>query len=73
MAKNIENFRDQLGKLAKAVEILESTFVGEGDMEIKVILDEQTYRSLMSNLNDRNTNDNCTISIGSMDFTFLKK
>ena len=73
MAKNIENFRDQLGKLAKAVEILESTFVGEGDMEIKVILDEQTYRSLMSNLNDRNTNDKCTISIGSMDFTFLKK
>jgi hypothetical protein len=29
MAKDIENFRDQLTKLAEAVEILENTFVNE--------------------------------------------
>ena len=29
MAKDIENFRDQLTKLAEAVEILENTFLND--------------------------------------------
>ena len=38
MAKSIEDFRNQLTKLAEAVEILEGTFINEGDIEIKVKL-----------------------------------
>ena len=73
MAKSIEDFRNQLTKLAEAVEILESTFINEGDIEIKVKLNEQTYNLLMVNLDNKKINDNCTIYIGSIDFTFLKK
>lgn len=72
MAKSIEDFRNQLTKLAEAVEILEGTFINEGDIEIKVKLNEQTYNLLMVNLDNKKINDNCTISIGSINFTFLK-
>jgi hypothetical protein len=73
MAKNIENFRDQLTKLAESVEILENTFLNEGNIEIKVSLDEDTFLSLMDNLKNKNKEDKVVISIGSVDFTFLKK
>ena len=73
MAKNIENFRDQLGKLAEAVEIIESTFINEGEIEFKVSLNEDTFNDLMKNLNNRTKDDKCIISIGNVDFTFLKK
>ena len=53
MAKSIEDFRNQLTKLAEAVEILESTFINEGDIEIKVKLNEQTYNLLMVNLDNK--------------------
>ena len=51
MAKDIENFRDQLTKLAEAVEILENTFVNDGDIQVNVTLDETKYQSLMRTLN----------------------
>jgi hypothetical protein len=73
MAKNIENFRDQLTKLAESVEILENTFLNEGNIEIKVSLDEDTFLSLMDNLKNKNKEDKVVISIGNVDFTFLKK
>lgn len=73
MAKNIENFRDQLAKLAESVEILESTFINQGEVEIKVSLNEQTFNDLMLNLNNKPDSNNCVISIGSINFTFLKK
>jgi|APGre2960657373_1045057.scaffolds.fasta_scaffold00437_18 hypothetical protein len=73
MGKNIENFRDQLGKLAEAVEIFENTFINDGDLEIKVSLDEGTFINLMENLNNGSKDKKCVISIGSVNFTFLKK
>ena len=73
MGKDIENFRDQLTKLAESVEILENTFLNEGNIEIKVSLDEDTFLSLMDNLKNKNKEDKVVISIGSVDFTFLKK
>jgi hypothetical protein len=73
MAKNIENFRDQLAKLAESVELLENTFISEGEVEIKVKLNEQTFNNLMLNLNNQPNSTNCVISIGSINFTFLKK
>ncbi len=73
MAKDIENFRDQLTKLAEAVEILENTFVNDGDIQINVTLDETKYQSLMRTLNYQSNDTKCIVSIGNVDFTFLKK
>ena len=73
MAKDIENFRDQLTKLAEAVEILENTFVNDGDIQVNVTLDETKYQSLMRTLNYQSTDTKCIVSIGNVDFTFLKK
>jgi len=73
MAKDIENFRDQLTKLAKAVEILENTFINDGDIQVNVTLDETKYQSLMRTLNYQSNDTKCIVSIGNVDFTFLKK
>ena len=73
MGKNIENFRDELTKLAKAVEIIEDSFLSNGQTEIKVLLDDDTFFSLMKNLNNRTQDTKCIVSIGNIDFTFLKK
>jgi len=73
MAKIIENFRDELIKMAQAVESLESTFIGEDLDEIKVSLKEDTFNHLMSELNNKNNDDTCIISIGKTNFIFSKK
>jgi hypothetical protein len=73
MAKDIENFRDQLTKLAEAVEILENTFINDGDIQVNVTLDETKYQSLMRTLNYQSNDIKCVVSIGNVDFTFLKK
>ena len=73
MAKDIENFRNQLTKLAEAVEILENTFVNDGDIQVNVTLDETKYQSLMRTLNYQSNDTKCIVSIGNVDFTFLKK
>ena len=73
MAKDIENFRNQLTKLAEAVEILENTFVNDGDIQVNVTLDETKYKSLMRTLNYQSNDTKCIVSIGNVDFTFLKK
>jgi hypothetical protein len=73
MGKNIENFRDELTKLAKAVEIIEDSFLSNGQTEVKVLLDDDTFFSLMRNLNNRTQDNKCIVSIGNVDFTFLKK
>lgn len=73
MGKNIENFRDELTKLAKAVEILEDSFLSNGQIEVKVLLDDDTFSSLMKNLNNKIQDPKCVVSIGNVDFTFLKK
>lgn len=73
MAKDIENFRDHLTKLAEAVEILENTFINDGDIGVVVTLDETKYQSLMRTLNYQSNDSKCIVSIGNVDFTFLKK
>ena len=73
MAKNIENFRDELTKMAQAVEMLENSFIGQDLDEIKVSLDEDTFNRLMIELNNNSNDNKCTVSIGSADFIFLKK
>ena len=73
MAKNIENFRDELIKMAQAVEMLENSFIGQDLDEIKVSLNEDTFNSLMFELNNNSDDNKCTVSIGSANFIFLKK
>jgi hypothetical protein len=73
MAKDIENFRDHLTKLAEAVEILENTFINDGDITVMVTLDDVKYQSLMRTLNYQSNDTKCVVSIGNVDFTFSKK
>jgi len=73
MAKDIENFRDHLTKLAEAVEILENTFINDGEIRVVVTLDDTKYQSLMRTLNYQSNDSKCIVSIGNVDFTFLKK
>ena len=73
MAKNIENFRDELTKMAQAVEMLENSFIGQDLDEIKVSLDEDTFNRLMIELNNNSNDNKCTVSIGRANFIFLKK
>lgn len=73
MGKVIENFREELAKLAQAVETLETTFIGDSEQTIKVILDENKYDSLMINLNNFSNDKECIISMGNTKFIFSKK
>jgi hypothetical protein len=73
MGKVIENFRDELAKLAQAVEIIESTFVSNSQQEINVTLDENTFISLMQQLGRFSNENKCIISLGNTQFTFLKR
>jgi hypothetical protein len=52
---------------------LENTFIGEDLDEIKVSLEEDTFNRLMSELNNKNNEDKCIISIGVTNFIFSKK
>jgi hypothetical protein len=73
MGKVIENFRDELAKLAQAVEIIESTFISNSQQEINVTLEESTFNSLMQQLDKFSKENKCIISLGNTQFTFLKK
>jgi hypothetical protein len=72
MAKNFENFRDELVKFANVVEIIEDTFLGNDSLEVIGYLDENVYEQLSKEL-DTNQKNKCVISIGNVNFTFLKK
>lgn len=72
MAKNFENFRDELVKFANVVEIIEDTFLGNDSLELIGYLDENVYEQLSKEL-DTNQKNKCVISIGNVNFTFLKK
>lgn len=72
MAKNIENFRDELVKFANIVEILESTFIENEQSEFVTYLDEKNFNEISKELNS-NQKNKCIVSIGNVKFTFLKK
>lgn len=73
MATSQESFRDELTKLARAVEILESSTLVKENIEVISELNEKEFNDLMLKLNNRSNEDKCVISIGSVNFTFLKK
>ena len=63
MAKNIENFRDELTKLAEVVEILEKSFLSKGDIKVEVSLDDDTFSNLLKTLRNNSEDLKCIISI----------
>ena len=67
MGKDIENFRDQLTKLAESVEILENSFLINGDISVTTKLPEEDFNKLMN----QSKENRCVLSIGSVDFIFL--
>jgi len=73
MATAQESFRDELTNLAKAVEIIENSKLIKENVEIISELNERDFGALMGLLNNRSNDNKCVISIGSVNFTFLKK
>ncbi len=68
MAKNIENFRDELVKFANVVENIEDTFLGNDPIEIISYLEETIFEQISKELNNGKRNK-CVVSIGNVNFT----
>jgi hypothetical protein len=72
MAENNESFRDELGKFAKIADLLEESFIGQNNVDFEIKIDESKIDFLAKNLNT-NKNDRLIVSIGNVNFIFLKK
>jgi len=72
MAKNNDVFRDELSKFAKITDILEESFLTQGVVDFEIKVDESKIDFLAKNLNT-SKNDKLIISIGNVNFIFLKK
>lgn len=73
MATAQESFRDELTNLAKAVEIIENSKLIKENVEIISELNNKDFFALMGFLKNRSDENRCVISIGSVNFIFLKK
>ena len=73
MAKNTQDFRDELIKMANAVEFLENSFIGNQKIEIKVSVDRSTFTDRSTYLGSNPNENKCVVSISNTDFIFLKK
>jgi hypothetical protein len=73
MGENQENFRNDLEKFAQISDLLESSFINNEKVEIKVSLDEGTFSNLLQHLMLNQNEKKCVISISNLEFTFLKK
>jgi hypothetical protein len=73
MAENQESFRSDLEKLAQISDLLESSFIKNEKVELKVSLDEGTFSNLLQHLMLNQNEKKCTIQISKVEFTFLKK
>jgi len=73
MAKNIENFRDELSNLATIVESIENSFITNNVVEITTSIDENIFKDLCLYLRNNPNDKKCVINIGGVTFTFLKK
>ena len=72
MEKTEKSFRDQLVNMAKVVELLEETFNDPENVKINIDLNEPEFNYISKNLHNTN-NEKSIISIGRVDFIFLKK
>jgi hypothetical protein len=72
MAENQESFRDYLTELAKISDILENSLTKGSKVKVEFELDEFRFNLLNANLNNNLKEKKCIISIGDVDFIFLK-
>jgi len=70
MAENEKSFEDKLVNMANVVDIIEKTFLTQ-ITEINITLAQKEYSEVCEFLKI-NKEDNCKISIGSINITFLK-
>lgn len=73
MGEDETGFRSDLVKMAQVVEILESTFKNTNSTNIIIELNEKDFSKILKNLNSNNNDTKSIISIGNVNFTFLKK
>ena len=73
MGTNEESFRDQLIKMAQMVEIIEDTFKESKNIKVNIELKETDFDNMCRELNNDIKNDKSIISIGNVEFIFLKK
>jgi hypothetical protein len=73
MAKNIENFRDELSNLALIVETIEKSFIENSEIDMTTKIEENVFKDLCLYLRNNPNDKKCIISIGNVNFTFLKK
>jgi len=73
MGTNEESFRNQLIKMAQMVEIIEDTFKESKNTKVNIELKETDFGNMCRELNNDIKNDKSIISIGNVEFIFLKK
>jgi len=73
MGENEESFRDKLIKMAQIVELSEDVFKHSKKITINIDLDENEFTKISKNLNKDIKNETAIISIGEVEFIFLKK
>ena len=73
MGENQASFRDDLEKLAQVSDLLESSFIKNEKVEVKVSLDEGTFSNLLQHLMINQNEKKCVIQISNLEFTFLRK
>jgi hypothetical protein len=73
MGTNEESFRNQLIKMAQMVEIIEDTFKESKNIKVNIELKETDFNNMCRELNNDIKNDKSIISIGNVEFIFLKK
>jgi acetolactate synthase small subunit len=73
MGENQASFRDDLEKLAQVSDLIESSFIKNEKVEVKVSLDEGTFSNLLQHLMINQNEKKCVIQISNLEFTFLRK
>jgi acetolactate synthase small subunit len=73
MGENQESFRDDLEKLAQVSDLIESSFIKNEKVKVKVSLDEGTFSNLLQHLMINQNEKKCVIQISNLEFTFLRK
>ena len=73
MEKNNNGFGVELAKLAEVVEILDNSFFASNESEIFITIDQKKFNEVLKYLNYNTEDEKCKISIGNVNFTFLKK
>jgi hypothetical protein len=73
MGTNEESFRNQLIKMAQMVEIIEDTFKESKNTKVNIELKETDFDNMCRELNNDIKNNKSIISIGNVEFIFLKK